>query len=371
MITNQLITKTVIAFQNYLYQTAFFLENEQQGLSQKVTSDFIKKELATLNLPIYPSSNTGFFAVLDSGKPGKTIALRSGLDRHLLNDTKVSYIDNDSTLHFENQMKNIATMLATAHILKSWQSDWTGKVIFIFEDSEKNGTGIFKMVQSLSKWPIDAIYGWHLTEKLESGTCSLTPGPVMRGKRRLSVDIENRGQERANALLAGSMIISELLSTCNNEVTHLDITQINTPVVPGTIPRLIRIKGRLSFLNAEEGITSLQQTKEIITKQADKYGCQIKYGPDIETGLNPVINNLKLTNNFKKSLLNLSEDSLAPDQSLNTANSFTRYRELAPSVMSLIGAASLQYEKKSNLMDEKLAKYSLATMLKLTTDFLN
>ena len=74
----------LIALRGYLH--------ERPELSGKEfeTSKFLKAEMAKLGLPVVDVPGTGFYAILDTKRPGKTIGLRTGIDT-------LPVLENDKT----------------------------------------------------------------------------------------------------------------------------------------------------------------------------------------------------------------------------------------------------------------------------------
>src|SRR5699024_2131217 len=88
---------------------------------------------------------------------------------------------------------HMAILLATAKFLSENKDKFNGKVIFVFEEGEEQGTGIEEMINSLKDIHIDACYGNHLTSFMKTGEISMDQGPVMAGAAVVFLDVIGRG----------------------------------------------------------------------------------------------------------------------------------------------------------------------------------
>ena len=70
MTLNQLLNK----HHSYLIETRRYLHENPELSGQEVnTSAFLKEEVVKLGLTVQPVTDYGFIAILDTGRPGKTL----------------------------------------------------------------------------------------------------------------------------------------------------------------------------------------------------------------------------------------------------------------------------------------------------------
>ena len=89
-----------------------FHEYPEVSSSEFETAEYLKEKVRDLGLEIKPVAGTGFYAILDTGKPGKTLGLRTDIDALPIHEDK----DN------LKQNKNIVlpAVLAITSTLSSW-----------------------------------------------------------------------------------------------------------------------------------------------------------------------------------------------------------------------------------------------------------
>lgn len=93
--------------ENYLIEMRRYLHRHPELSGEEYeTSKFLKNEIEKYNMPIQQASNTGFIATLDTGKPGKTIGLRTDIDalpiqesKNNLKKTREVISENDGVMH--------------------------------------------------------------------------------------------------------------------------------------------------------------------------------------------------------------------------------------------------------------------------------
>ncbi|MDR0687692.1 MAG: M20/M25/M40 family metallo-hydrolase, partial [Prevotellaceae bacterium] len=173
--------KTVLAkvksVDAYIREVRGYLHERPELSGQEYeTAKFIRNEIAALGLPVTSVPGTGFYAVLDTRRPGKTVGLRADIDalpiqehpQNLKQDKKwVSR--NAGVSHACGHDGHIAILLGTVKILTELKDQLCGRVVFIFEEGEETNSGIRAMVEALRPLKIDAIYGNHLKSNLETG----------------------------------------------------------------------------------------------------------------------------------------------------------------------------------------------------------
>lgn len=109
---------------------------------EQQTASLIANELTKLGLPIQTQvGKTGVVAVLDTGKPGKTLGLRADMDAlPIEEDSELPYkSENKGKMHACGHDGHVATLLAAAHLLCHMKDKLTGKIKFIFQPAEEGG----------------------------------------------------------------------------------------------------------------------------------------------------------------------------------------------------------------------------------------
>lgn len=158
-ISNEVILNNIADIKSYLINTRRYLhENPELSGEEYQTSKFLKGEVKKLNLPIKEVDGTGFYAILDTGKAGKTLGLRTDIDALPIvekeSNQKVKRVCTSKVagkFHACGHDGHMATLLGAMKVLVAHKDNLKGKIIFIFEEGEETGVGIDKMLAALKK----------------------------------------------------------------------------------------------------------------------------------------------------------------------------------------------------------------------------
>src|SRR5438445_12448026 len=107
------------------------------------TSQIVRDFLHECGYETKVIAETGVVAILDSNKPGKTVALRADLDalRIQENSNLTFSSQNPGKMHACGHDGHTATLLAAAAVLRHCKNQFTGKIKFIFQPAEEGGAG--------------------------------------------------------------------------------------------------------------------------------------------------------------------------------------------------------------------------------------
>lgn len=139
---------------------------------------------------------TGVVAVVDSGRPGPSIALRADMDALPMADEAGK--DWHSTIpgvaHTCGHDGHTAALLGVAQHLAA-NPPATGRVVLIFQPAEENGQGARAMIADglLDRFAFDAVYAFHNMPLLPPGHAGIAAGPVLNGYIIWDIHVEGTG----------------------------------------------------------------------------------------------------------------------------------------------------------------------------------
>mgnify|MGYP000738928443 CR=1 FL=1 len=177
MLTNEIIRLQAEAQQDYVIESRRTIHRfaEVSGKEFK-TSAFIEEEIKKAGLPYEKAGDTGWIAILDTGKPGSRIALRADIDALLVPEEpnnlagpRVVVSDDPHTSHACGHDAHTAMLLGAMRVLAEQRDNLTGVIYFCFEEGEEDGRGILAMLNQLSAHGVDVCWGIHVYAGLESG----------------------------------------------------------------------------------------------------------------------------------------------------------------------------------------------------------
>ena len=379
----------------------YFHEHPEVSNHEVETSKFLKQKAASLGLEIEEvpaddqSDGYGFIATLNTGKPGKTIGLRTDIDglpitenpKNLSHSRKVQS-KHEGVMHACGHDGHMTTLLMTMKLLTELKDQLTGTIIFIFEEGEEEITGIGGMIEHLKGRNIEAIYGNHFASFLETGKISADPGPVMAAATTVDFKVIGQGGHASrpdlsvNPLYAGVDILNSLSVTWNNQLNiektvTLGMTQFHVGEAVNVFADEARIGGSIRYFDEDEGAKAYELVKKVARNVAKTHNCDIELMPASGPKTIPVINDEALAEQVQESIDALFPGHLEKDVNWYASESFSHYREVAPYVFTFVGikneALGSGAEHHSELFDfdDEALKYAIGSMTKFTVDLLS
>ena len=292
MIDNQELLKRIKELDPYMRETRGYLHQHPEVSSEEwETRKFLQAEVAKLGLPITDVPRTGFYVTLDTGRPGRTVALRADIDAlpiqeqpNNLKGPRKWVSKKDGVSHMCGHDGHMAVLLAAMELLYDLREKLSGKIIFLFEEGEEVGSGIAAMLEAIEPLGIEAIYGTHLTAFMPTGQICLDGGPRMAGAA--VIDLEVVGQSghgsrpdlSINPVFAGANVLTGLSSAWANQVdvsktVTLGLTQFHAGAINNIIPETAFIGGSLRYFDVEEGLKAVETLKKVAEK--NRWGSQL------------------------------------------------------------------------------------------------
>lgn len=278
------IENEVISWRRQLHQYPELL------LNLPITTAFVMEHLQEIGYEPKCICSSGIVAVLDSGKPGKTLLLRADMD--------ALPIPEDSGLPFSSKITGVshacghdthtAALLGVAKILMEHKDLLKGKVKFMFQPGEEGGGGARLMIDSgvLKSPDVDACMAFHQVvarDHVPTGVIGYTRGAMMASADLFRITVYGKSAHGAspesgiNPVQLLCQIYNNLQSIeCSEKprgsALALTIGQINAGKAGNVIPENGFMCG--SIRAYEEFVRSLakRRMKEIAEQTAQMYG---------------------------------------------------------------------------------------------------
>lgn len=176
-----------------------FHRHPELSFEEKETSAYVASQLAAMGIPHTTGiGGYGIKAVIDGGRPGRTVALRADMDAlPITEETGLPFASaQPGVMHACGHDVHTATLLATARALKALASDLPGRVVLVFQPGEEvNPGGASLMIKDgvLKNPDVDAIFGLHVMPLMEVGTMGFGAGPMLAAPDEVDVTIIGRG----------------------------------------------------------------------------------------------------------------------------------------------------------------------------------
>lgn len=357
------------------------------------TVKFLKAELQKLGgFDIYDvPGSTGFYAILDTKRDGKTIGLRTDIDGLPIEESPVNgggkqkkwVSQNKGVIQGCGHDGHMAIILGTARILNNLRSQLKGRFVFIFEEGEESNSGIRPMIAAIKHDGIqfDVIYGNHVASNVPSGKVFVKAGPIMAGMATLAYHIVGRGghvsrpDKSVNPVFAAADVLTSISVAWNNQrdlekLVTLGVTQLEGGKVYNVIPNEVFIGGSLRFFDYEAGNHALNLVKSVSEHVAAAHGCTVSYTDRMKVDLPPVTNDTLYTTYAQKQIEALYPGRVTDDPQYiwYGSETFALYRQLAPTVFTLVGVnnpevgSTAQHHNDKFDLDEDALQYGVGAM---------
>lgn len=362
------------------------------------TVKYLKSELNKIgDFEIHDvAGSTGFYAILDTQRAGKTIGLRTDIDALPIKENTINgggkpksiLSKNVGVSHSCGHDGHMATLLTSIRIIYDLRKRLTGKYVFIFEEGEETNTGIRPMIAALKGIHFDVIYGSHLLSLLPSGKIYIKEGPITTGMAMLSFHVfgksghASRPDLAVNPIFAAANILTSISIAWNNQrditkLVTLGVTQFQAGEAWNVIPDSVYVGGTLRFFDWDAGVRSLQLVKDVATEVAHAHGCNVRFGEKMTAQVPPVVNDTLVTATTRRMIESLYPGQVTVDPNYNwyASETFALYNQLAPTLFTFVGVQNPQIGTTAGHhtaefdLDEDALQYAVGTMVKFAVNF--
>lgn len=249
------------------------------------TSGRICEELDKMGIPYTRVAGTNVVGLIDTGRPGKTIAFRGDIDALPVHEeANVPFKSEiDGLMHACGHDSHAAMVLGAARILNDHKDELSGKIYVCFQKGEEVGIGARDIVEYLKEQGgVDKAFGLHIAANLPTGFISLTEGPSMAGACNWQIVVKGKGGHGSMPYASIDPIkpLAEILL----RVTSLMVNRMDTlePIVvspcyfhAGTadniIPETAEMRGTIRYFKEEALDRTLELVEQISRDIAASY----------------------------------------------------------------------------------------------------
>ncbi len=204
----------------------------ETAYTEKKTADYVTRYLKTLDLEVHTGiAQYGVVGVLDTGRPGKTLLIRSDMDA--LPITEETGLDFASThagaMHACGHDGHMSMVLGAATVLCSIKDQLNGTIKFLFQPAEEGPGGAKPMIEQgvMENPTVDYAIGCHLWPHIAEGTIGVKAGPLMAAMDRFDLRIIGKGGHGAmphlcvDALEVGTQVVNALQRIVSRQMNPL------------------------------------------------------------------------------------------------------------------------------------------------------
>ena len=224
------LSDTIIADRRYLHQHA------ELSFEEHETTAYLVSELQKMGIPVIIFENyTGCIAVIEGGKPGKTVMLRADIDALPIQEN--SGVDFESVhpgvMHACGHDCHAAMLLGGARLLWEQRERLQGTVKLLFQAAEEVFIGSHYYWDEGYLNDVDAAMGMHVWPSVKSGQMVVKDGPLMASCDNFKLTVHgvsahgSMPHQGKDAIVAASAIITNfqtIVSRSNDPRSTLVVT---------------------------------------------------------------------------------------------------------------------------------------------------
>lgn len=276
---------------------------------ERRTTAVLRERLRGLGLTEHPCpTETGAVAVLEGGRPGRTVLIRADIDALPVHEeVDVPFRSRtDGVMHACGHDGHAAILVAVAAALAARAESLPGRYAFLLQPAEETIDGARSMIAGgvLETLRPDAATGLHLASPLPTGLVGHRAGIAMAAARSFQLTLRGRGGHAAmsgdegNVLAAAAALTSRLHEVADGlEYEEVACVCAAGVLSAGTrlnvVPTRARVEGTLRSFTAEQHGVTLQRLEALGAAIAEAYGVTVDVAVPAFTP--PVVNDAAAT----------------------------------------------------------------------------
>lgn len=326
------------------------------SFKEKETAAYITRFYENLGLPVqHCRNNYGLTVLIDSGKPGRTLALRADFDAlPIQEDTGLPFASvNQGVMHACGHDAHTAYLMTVAACLARVKDSFNGKVLIIHQPAEEMAPGGAKgMIAEGVLDGVDTVMGCHFMSTMPCGKVFYHAGAVQHARSKFTIQVIGKGghaslpEEANDAILIASELVVNLQSIISRRVASKESAVLTVGSFDGKgqfniIKDQVTLEGDVRSMSDYTCQLIEEQVKRICHGLEEAYGCTIKV--DYVTDYPVLVNDKNVTGEVVHILQ--AEQELIPEITgiedcgvLNPSEDFAYFAAERPACFFYIGA---------------------------------
>jgi len=331
------------------------------------TAGMVAAHLRRLGLTVETGiAHTGVVALLKTGQPGPTIALRADMDAlpvvertdvPFRSTAKSNYRGEEvGVMHACGHDSHTAVLMGVAELLVQMKGELRGNVLFVFQPAEEGappgeegGASLMLREGIFKRYKPEVVFGWHAWASINTGLIGYRSGPFMARSQAWSAVVGgkqthgSRPWQGVDPIVVAAQIVNGLQTVVSRQV---DITRIPAVVSVGAIkggvrnniiPDSVEMIGTIRTFDAAQYEQVTQAMKRMVEDTAAANGATAKF--ELDAYSNPVTyNDPALTARVLPSLRKAAGDENVKEIPLITGSEdFAYFAQDVPSVFYMVG----------------------------------
>ena len=315
----------------------WFHENPELSNREFNTAKKIEEVLREMGLePQTSIAHTGIVAVIEGGKPGPTVAIRSDMDGlPVVEQTGLPFASTKTdvyngqdvgVMHACGHDNHMSMLLGAAWVLNSVKEDLAGSVMLIFQPAEEGAPegeeGGAELMLKEGIWADskpEAVFGIHVGIATPGGQIAVKPGPLMAAVDSFEITVVGKQSHGAmpwngvDPIVVASQIVLGLQTIVSRQVdvtlapSIVSVGRISGGVRNNVIPERVEMEGTIRTFDEEmrrEIHARIENTARAIASAA---GAEIEF--NLPIGYPSVNNDTQLFEQMLPTLQRVSGDN--------------------------------------------------------------
>jgi amidohydrolase len=341
----------------------WFHENPELSNREMQTGERVAAILRELGLePQTGIAHTGVVAVIEGGKPGPLVAIRSDMDGlPVTEETGLPFASTARSeyngqevgvMHACGHDAHMAMLLGAAQVLNAVKDELAGSVMLIFQPAEegppageKGGASLMLEEGIWADGKPEAVFGIHVGIGVPGGEIAVRPGPLMAASDRYQITVNGRQTHGArpwdgvDPIVVAAQIVLGLQTIASRQVdvtlapSIVSVGRISGGIRNNVIPDSVELEGTIRSFDPAMREDIHRRVERTARGIAESAGATIDW--ELELGNPPVINAPDLLARMMPTLQRVTTVHDVTPQTV--AEDFSEYAIRTPSLFLFLG----------------------------------
>ncbi|MBK6948396.1 MAG: amidohydrolase [Haliscomenobacter sp.] len=372
------------------------------------TAEKIAAHLKSLGLEVRTGvAVTGVVAILRTGKPGPTIALRADMDALPVTErapvpfasrVRDTYLDQEvGVMHACGHDTHVSMLMGAASIRTRMKNQLKGTVVFLFQSEEggasageQGGAGLMVEEGVLDNPKAEVVFGLHINAQTEVGMIRFKPGGTMAAADKFTIKVKGKQTHGstpwtgidpitvAAQIIQGLQMIVARQSDLTKEPAVISVGKITGGVRHNIIPEEVEMIGTIRTLDPDMQDLIHQKIKLTATNIAEASGATAIV--EIERGVPVTFNSIELTQAMGPTMKRVAgEDNVVLTRAITGSEDFSFFANKIPGLFLFLGGMpkgknpmeAAPHHTPDFYIDDSGMKLGVRLLCNLTVDYMN
>jgi amidohydrolase len=278
------------------------------SFAEHQTTSLVRERLGALGVPLLPCpTETGAVALIEGGRPGKTVLLRADIDALPVDEA----LDlpfrsrHEGRMHACGHDAHTAALLGVAAVLSAQAESLPGRYLLVFQPGEEILAGARALVDGgvLDGHGVAAVLGWHVASILPVGSVLVRSGVMFSGSLGFRVVFRGEGGHAAQGPRQDVVrAVGELACQLDTVIEGMayegmpcvcSAGMVSAGTASNVVPTSAMLEGTLRTFTADQRSQALERLRLTCEQVAEAFGVAMELDFTMQTA--PVVNDGAVT----------------------------------------------------------------------------